>query len=290
MPETADVSIVILAHNGQEFTQHCLQSIIDAPVHPMELIVVDNGSTDGTADLLKSFQDSLRSTDITFTLLINDHNMGCSKARNIGWEKATSPYVVFMDNDTAVCTGDYLTRLVAEMERDSKLGVLGPKMIYPYLPHTIQCAGCAMNPIGRIRFRGRGADRNAPDYNHRLHVPVLISACWIMRREFLETLGGLDEYFHPVQYEDLDFCMRVNQAGYYCAYTPDVEIYHFEGVTTASFGNKAYQKNIAAQSLKFKQRWIDDIRKMPDDPADYRWLDDEELGLDPDLVLDLTMI
>ncbi|OVE77230.1 hypothetical protein BVX99_03140 [bacterium F16] len=289
MPETSDVSIVILAHSGCEFTKTCLQSILDAAVHPKELIVVNNGATDDTASVLASFAGAFADTKVHYTILTNDHNMGCSKARNLGWEKATAPYVVFMDNDTVVCTKNYLETLVSEMEADPLLGVLGPKMIYPYMPHTIQCAGCAMNSKGRIRFRGRGADRYAPEYTVRISVPVLISACWIMRREFLETLGGLDEYFHPVQYEDLDFCMRVNQAGYYCAYTPDVEVYHFEGVTTASFGNKVYQKNIAAQSLKFKKRWIDEIRKIPEDPADYRWLGDSELGLDPELVLDLDM-
>jgi GT2 family glycosyltransferase len=176
------------------------------------------------------------------------------------------------------------------MDADPKLGVLGPKMIYPYLPHTIQCAGCDLNPQGRIRFPGRGRDRLEPEYNEPLVVPVLISACWIMRREFLDTLGGLDEYFHPVQYEDLDFCMRVNQAGYYCKYTPAVEMYHFEGVTTASYGKKVYQRNIAEQSQKFKKRWVEEIRKRPKDDHDYRWLDDDELGLDPDLTLDLALV
>ncbi len=282
-------SIVILAHNGSRFTRICLESICKAQTVPQELIVVDNGSTDDTPSVLNAARQDVETAGITYIMLKNDENLGCSLARNLAWAKATQPYVVFMDNDTAVCTPDYLARLCRHMDDEPSLGVLGPKLIYPYIPHTIQCAGCMVNPMGRVRFRGRGKPRFHIAFSRTMVVPVLISACWIMRREFLDTLDGLDELFHPVQYEDLDFCMRVNQVGYHCAYTPEVEIYHFEGVTTESFGKKEYQRNIAAQSLKFKKRWRDVIKAFPPDHENYRWLDDRELGLDPKLILDLTM-
>jgi GT2 family glycosyltransferase len=141
--------------------------------------------------------------------------------------------------------------------------------------------------LGRIRFRGRGEPRTAPEYAVRTLVPALISACWIMRREFLATIGGLDELFHPVQYEDLDFCLRVTQAGFQCAYTPAVEMYHFEGRTTAAMGRPAYQRNIVEQSAKFRQRWASVLRTYPPDPADYRWRADADLGLTDELDLAL---
>ncbi len=287
MPDFAECSIVMLAHNGREFTEHCLNSLLQARVLPQQMIFINNGSTDDTRDLLDATAPRFVEAGIDFIHWTNPENLGCSLGRNQGWEKATQKYVLFMDNDTAVCTGDWLYRLIAQMDCDPTLGVLGPKLIYPFKPHTIQCAGVAVNPMGRIRFRGRGCDRDDPKYAAMTTVPVLISACWIMRNEFLQTIGGLDEYFHPVQYEDLDFCMRVNAAGFHCAYTPAVEIYHFEGKTTGSFGKQVYWRNIVEQSIKFKKRWMHVIKDYPPDDADYRWLDDSELGLTDEL--DLTI-
>jgi GT2 family glycosyltransferase len=285
---SARTSIVILSHNGLDYTRTCLQSIREASSLPKEVLVVDNGSTDGTSEWLATQGEVFTDAGIGFTPLRNEENVGCSAARNGAWEHATGEFVVFLDNDTAVCTPDWLTRLEAEMDADDKLAVLGAKMIYPYKPHPIQCAGVDINPQGRIRFRGRGADRHDPEYCRRIKVPALISACWIKRNRFLQELGGLDELFHPVQYEDLDFCLRANEAGYYCAYTPDVEIYHFEGMTTASFGQGEYVRNIVANSAKFRNKWRDVIATYPPDDADYAWADRNQFGMTPEL--DLTMI
>jgi GT2 family glycosyltransferase len=288
MAEFADCTIVMLAHNGRQFTEYCLTSLLQANVLPQQMVFINNGSTDDTQDLLDRMAPRFLEAGIDFIHWTNAENLGCSRGRNQGWEKATRKYVVFMDNDTAVCTSDWLHRLIATMDADPTLGVLGPKMIYPFLPHKIQCAGVAVNPLGRIRFRGRGCDRDDPEYAQLTTIPVLISACWIMRPEFLQAVGGLDEFFHPVQYEDLDFCMKVNEAGFHCAYTPGVEIYHFEGKTTGSFGKQVYWRNIVEQSVKFKKRWMHVIKDYPPDDADYRWLDDADLGLTDEL--DLTIV
>lgn len=287
MPRFADCSIVMLAHNGVTFTRHCFANLLAADVLPRQMIVVDNGSTDQTPELLDDCLPDLREAGIDVITWRNAENLGCSEARNQAWAKADQPYTLFMDNDTAVCTPDWLDRLVEEMDATPQLGILGPKLIYPFRPHPIQCAGVSMNPKGRIRFRGRGADRHAPAYCQPVKVPVLISACWIMRTHFLADLGGLDPLFHPVQYEDLDYCMRVNQAGYHCAYTPRVELYHFEGRTTGAAGKQVYVRVIAENSAKFRRKWRDTIRELPEDEADYRWLPDEDLGLRDELDLSL---
>ncbi|MCJ8330809.1 MAG: glycosyltransferase family 2 protein [Lentisphaeria bacterium] len=284
----ADASIIILAHNGVEFTRRNFKSILQASVYPKEFIFANNGSTDSTEELVEEYVPKFAAAGINFIYWTNEENLGCSLGRNQCWEKATTNYVLFMDNDTAVCTPDWLSRLVEIMDANPKLGVLGPKLIYPFVPHQIQCAGVAVNPMGRIRFRGRGTERTNSDYAQFEKVPVLISACWIKRREFLESIGGLDEFFHPVQYEDLDFCMKVNDSGYYCAYTPDVEIYHFEGKTTGSIGKSDYQRNIVKQSAKFRKRWNHVFKHYEEDPLDYRWLPDDELGLSDEIVLDMS--
>ena len=282
------VSIIILGHNAADLTALCLKSILKSESFPKELIFVNNGSTDSTSSVIDSIKPQFKDANIDFKLITNDDNLGCSLARNMAWKEATQPYVVFMDNDTHVCTKNWLKHFTKEMDADPKLGILGAKMIYPFKPHTIQCAGVDISKFGRIRFRGRGQNRNAHEFNQFIKVPVLISACWIKRREFLEELGGLDEHFHPVQYEDFDLCMKVNQAGYYCAYSPEVEIYHYEGKTTASFGKENYQRNIVEQSLKFRQRWSKEIKDFPEHKEiDFTWLADDALGLTAELNLEM---
>jgi len=278
-----DCSIIVLAHNGAEFTRQCLTNILQAVDKPKELFLVNNGSTDNTAEVIQEFIPKFEVADIAFITWCNKENKGCSEARNDAWEKASCKYVVLMDNDAAVCTADWLSKMVGIMENNPKIGILGPKMIYPFLPHKIQCAGVLISPLGRIAFRGRGADRNDPRYSSFRSVHLLISACWIMPNKLKDEIGYLDKLFHPVQYEDLDLCFKASQAGYQIAYTPDVEIYHFEGMTTASFGDIEYQRNIAKNSLKFRERWNTLYKRFTDEltAEEYRWLKREELGLVP---------
>lgn len=281
------VSIVMLAHNGATFTRHTLESILSAASLPTELFLVDNASDDETPALIAEFAPRFRGAGIRFTTWRNTENMGCSRARNQAWEKATCPYTVLLDNDAPVRTSRWLEIFLEEMSARPKLGILGPKIVYPYLPHKIQCAGVAISRLGRIAFCGRGQDLDSPEFAAYRPVKALISACWLMRTSLREDIGYLDELFHPVQYEDLDLCVRARLDGWEVAYTPRVEMYHFEGITTASWGQEQYQVNIARNSLKFRQRYHELFRTDYDDlPSEsFRWLPRAELGLRQELDL-----
>ena len=285
-----EVGIVMLAHNGVDFTRYALEGILSADTLPREMFLIDNCSDDATPQLIAEFEPRFRDAGIAFTTWRNNENKGCSLARNEAWEKVQCKYTVFLDNDCVVCSKDWLSRFIDEFAAHPKLGVIGPKIIYPYLPHKIQCAGVSISRLGRVAFRGRGADRDDPRYQSYWNTWSLISACWMMRTDLRDSVGYLDELFHPVQYEDLDLCVRARLKGFDVAYTPNVEMYHFEGITTASFGAEEYKTNIARNSLKFRERYhklfktFDPADELP--PDEYRWLRHAELGLR--LELDLT--
>jgi GT2 family glycosyltransferase len=284
---TADCAVVILAHNGAPFTRHCLESILGAAVLPAELLLVDNDSQDETPTVIAELAPRLQAAGVALKTWRNPENEGCSLARNEAWSRVRSTYTVFMDNDAAVCTRDWLGRLAAGFQAHPKAAILGPKLIYPYRPHPIQCAGVSISRLGRIAFRGRGRQRHDPRYSTYWPTWCLISACWMMRTDLRERIGTLDELFHPVQYEDLDLCIRARLAGYEVAYLPEVEMYHFEGITTAALGQKEYQRNIARNSLKFRERYHDLFKTFTEElpPDEYRWLPREQLGLTPELDL-----
>ncbi|MDX9979298.1 MAG: glycosyltransferase [Lentisphaeria bacterium] len=282
-----DCAIVMLAHCGAEFTRHNFAQLLGGADLPRELFLVDNGSTDETPALFAEYLPRFAAAGVAVTTWRNAENKGCSLARNEAWQKVTAPYTVLIDSDACVRTRDWLSRFLAHFAARPQLGILGPKLVYPYLPHKIQCAGVGISRLGRVSFRGRGAEIDDPRYGEYWSTWSLISACWMMRTDLRESVGYLDELFHPVQYEDLDLCLRAKLAGYEVAYTPDIEMYHFEGITTASFGQDEYKTNIARNSLKFRGKWHHIFPRFPDDlPAEeYRWLRRAELGLRPELDL-----
>ena len=280
-----DVSIVMLAHNGAQFTRHSLEGILGATSLPREFFIVDNDSSDDTPALIEEFKPRFSASGVTFTTWRNNENKGCSLARNEAWVKCTSRFTVLIDNDAVVCTRDWLDRFIERFEALPALGIVGAKMIYPYKPHKIQCAGVGISKLGRISFRGRGADRFDVRYQEFWPCWSLISACWMMRTDLRYSVGLLDELFHPVQYEDLDLCVRARLKGFEVAYDPRVEMYHFEGITTASFGQEEYSANIARNSLKFRQRYHELFKTIDDSlpPDEYVWKKRSELGLLPEL-------
>jgi len=163
-------------------------------------------------------------------------------------------YWVFLDNDVSVRTRGWLERLRAEIDGDPRVGMVGAKLVYPLPPHDIQCAGCDVTPSGQVAFRGRGRPRTDPEFNVPRDCQTLISATWMMRADIAKEVGPLDDIFSPVQFEDIDYCYRFREKGWLCRYIPDVEMYHFENVTT-SRGTLNYPYLTVKNGLKFKQKW-----------------------------------
>lgn len=261
------VSVVTLTHNKLDYTSRCLSSLLQTAYAPWELVVVDNGSTDGTPAWVDGFRDTAAAAGVKVTLIRNAGNIGCSTARNQGAAASNGTRIVFMDNDVALRSRGWLTRLGATFDADPKVGVVGPKLVYPVPPHLIQCAGVGISRTGRVLFRGRGERRDDPRFNRTESVQSLISACFMARRDVCEQAGGFDEAFNPVEFEDFDLCYRVRSQGHRVVYNPTVEMYHFESVTTAGTPTLPNTGLIIRHGLLFKQRWRH-LFENEDGPAD----------------------
>lgn len=272
MHEPPLVSIVILTHNKVKYTRACLESILRTRGTGFEVIVVDNGSTDETLEYLAGVAPVFREHGAELSWQANGRNVGCCTGRNQGMARARGRFFVFMDNDVMVVEGDWLERLRRAIEADPRAGFAGPKLIYPVEPHLIQCAGVGVSRSGRIQFRGRGCARNDPRFAQPREVQCLISACYMFRREIYDTLGGLDEAFNPIEFEDFDFCYRARAAGWRCLYEPSVEMYHWESITSEGTERLPNTYLIIKHGLLFKERWRHLFEKE-DGPADSecRW-------------------
>ena len=251
-------SLIVLCYNKLACTQRCLGAVVQNSVvdEPWELVAVDNGSTDGTrAWLTDELKPMAARRNLRVTVLANDRNIGCSTARNQAIAAATGHYLAFLDNDVAPRTRDWLPRLASALEAHPRAALVGPKLVYPHPPHNIQCAGVGISRRGHVCFRGRGEPRDDPRFNRPEPVQCLISACLLARANLVRENGGFDEAFNPVQFEDFDLCYRLRHQGWEARYHPEVEMYHFESVTTQGTTSLANPAVIVRNGLTFQRRW-----------------------------------
>ena len=216
------LSIIIPLYNGVVFTRRCLDSL-SAHADPTlyELILVDNASSDATSHLLNSLPPSV-------TVIRNATNLGFAHACNQGAWAATTPYILFLNNDTVVTPG-WLATMIEACGPD--VGIIGCRMLYP--DGTIQHAGIELiNGIPDHPYRHQPADM--PAANTARDLDMVTGACLLIRRELFLQLAGFDEVYRN-GVEDVDLCLRAREAGYRVVYQPKAMIYHHEGQSSGRF-------------------------------------------------------
>lgn len=217
------VTIVILTWNGLRYTKRCLETLRANTDHPdFHVLVVDNGSTDGTVEFLQT-QDWIR-------VIRNPSNLGFAKANNIGIrDTQDSDDVVLLNNDVEIQQSDWLTRMQAAAYASADTGVVGCRLTRTH--GTLQHAGAYM-PLDT--FWGQqigGGERDINQYNDDRVVESVVFACVYLKRETLRTAGLLDEdYF--CYFEDTDYCLRAASKGLRTVCCGGVTVLHHENVST----------------------------------------------------------
>lgn len=214
------VSIIVLNWNNYSVTKDCLLSL-EKITHPnYEVILVDNGSTDGSVEKLeKEF------SGITF--LKNKKNLGFAAGNNIGIKYALShgaDYILLLNNDTEVAP-DFLDAVVKTAESDKKIGIVGAKIYYHTDPKKIDSAGADYiwwRVSGKLRFHGKKD-------NFKLQgakiTDFVSGCCMLVKCAVFDDIGFLHEpYFHG--FEDIDFCLRAKKAGWNIVVDLDAHIWH----------------------------------------------------------------
>jgi len=275
------ISVVVLAHNHAPYTRECLRNLLASQTDDFEVIAVDNGSMDETGAVLEEMRAAAAARGVAMTILSPGRNLGCSTARNLAVSRAAGDEVVFADNDTTFPDPAWMEKLRAVLREERDVAIVGPKLCYPFEPHCIQCAGVEVSRSGRVLFRGRGEPADDPRFNQRAAVQCLISACWMFRKSLYSEIGGLDEVYNPVQYEDLDFCYRARSHGYRVLYVPEAVVYHWESITSDRTPSLRNRYVIIKNGLTFKRRWRHMFEKEDGPPDDAtRWRPLELRSLD----------
>jgi GT2 family glycosyltransferase/glycosyltransferase involved in cell wall biosynthesis len=248
-----EVSIIIPVFNQFQYTHACVASLqtIEEPV-PLEVIIVDDCSTDETATLVP------RMGGVVY--LRNETNSGFIVSCNLGAKKARGKYLVFLNNDTIV-KKDWLTTLLNTFAEEPKAGIVGSKLVYP--DGRLQEAGGIIWRDASGWNYGKFDDPKKPEYNYLREVDYCSAAALMIPRLLFERVGGFDTKYAPAYYEDTDLAFKVRREGYKVLYQPLSEIIHYEGATggtDVSSGTKKYQD---INRLTFVENWASELAAKP---------------------------
>lgn len=207
----------------------------------LEMLVVDDGSTDGGVELLRRWRDSGRFSE--FRLIEREHS-GVVDTLNAGLEAATGELIVQLDGDASIETPGWVDKMVAFFETDDRVGVVTAKIVFDWGEvHT-----CGVDMIGPTGFHDRGAVITEPEGRRAYHQRVVrrreedcdtcasvsevdggIGCCMMFRRDVALEVGGYDPGWAPVWFDDLDLTMCIRRHGLKVFYLPDVRVIHHVG-------------------------------------------------------------
>lgn len=214
------VHVIVLNWNGRSVLGPCLASLRAVAAPRLEVIVVDNASTDGSAEIARREHPDAE-------LIVNDRNLLFAGGNNVGIRRALergASRVLLLNNDTEV-DPSFAAALDAALDRDGRAGIAGPKILYHDDPRRVWYGGGGFSPgLWIPRHEGiRRLDGAAPD---RRGETGWVSGCaMLVRREVFETVGLLDPSY-TIYCEDVDFCLRARRAGWRCLYEPDARVWH----------------------------------------------------------------
>jgi GT2 family glycosyltransferase len=245
--EAPRASLLMVTFGNLGLTRLCLASLQRAAgALPFELIVVDNASPDGSATWLRETEASGL---LPLRLIANPSNAGFAAANNQAARSARGDTLVFLNNDTVVTPG-WLEHLVGHLDRDARLGLVGPV--------TNSCGNEAEVPIDYRDLEGMFAFAERYTRTHtgeRVELPMLTLFCAAMPRTLFEQIGGLDERYRVGMFEDDDLAMAVRTHGRAVMLARDVFVHHYGGAAFLSLPPERYLRIWWENRRQFERKW-----------------------------------
>jgi GT2 family glycosyltransferase len=228
---TKIISVIIVNLNGEKYLGDCLGSLASQTFRDFEVIVVDNGSTDGSLDLIKKDFPWVRVVPLA-------DNTGFAKGNNTGFAVASSRYMVTLNNDT-IADSNWLKALYEAAEADASVGMVASKIFLGRAGKELDSAGMLIYPDGMSRQRGRGETDNGQfDSIREVLFPSACAALY--RGDMLKDIGWFDEDFFSYC-EDADLGLRARLAGWKAVFAPRATVRHLYSQTGGKYSRfKAY--------------------------------------------------
>jgi len=239
-------SVVVVTYNNREWNRTCVESVLGRTDWPnLELIAVDNGSVDGTPELL----EELARAEPRLLVVLNEENRGFAAANNQGLGHASGEYLVLLNNDTAVSRG-WLAALVRHLRSDARLGLVGASTNEIGNEGKVEVGyeTLAEMPSWARRFVRAQDGRREP-------IRMLAMFCVAMRREVFDRIGPLDEQFEIGMFEDDDYSRRVQEEGYEIAVARDAFVHHAGRASFQLLGDDRYLEVFGRNRALFERKW-----------------------------------
>ncbi|KNZ70049.1 N-acetylglucosaminyl-diphospho-decaprenol L-rhamnosyltransferase [Thermincola ferriacetica] len=257
------VYIIVLNWNGWQDTVECVESCQKLTYPNFRILIVDNGSSDGSEAILRN-----RFPDIEF--IQTGANLGYAGGNNIGIRYALAhgaDYIWLLNNDTTV-TPDALTALVDVAEKNPQVGIGGSKIYFYNKPKTLWFAGGHIDfHSGETLHMGMG-DLDTGQFDYRREVDYITGCSLLARRNLIETIGLMDEEYF-LYFEETAWCVKASLAGYKVVFVPESVIYHKESGSTGARSplfyyymtrNRLYFLKNFGRKVKWLKRFYSDFR------------------------------
>ena len=261
MAHPGRVSILIPTCDHIRDLETCVESIYARTTYPdFEILLIENNSKE--EQTFRSYERMQKEHPDTLKVLTwQGKGFNYSALNNFGAQYATGEYLLLLNNDTEVITPGWLEEMVMYAQQ-KRVGCVGAKLLYP--DDTIQHAGVGFG-IGGVaghlhKYYPASSDGYMGRLNYVQDVYADTAACLLIRKEIYDEVGGLDESY-AVAFNDVDFCVRVRQAGYTNVFTPFAQLYHYESKSRGMEDNPEKQKRFQGEVLRFQARWGDLLAK-----------------------------
>jgi GT2 family glycosyltransferase len=255
------VSIIVPTKDASQLIRQCIESLLEKTTYPnFEILVVDNQSADPEAlAYLAHISGNER-----VRLLHYDAPFNYSAINNFAVQQARGEILCLLNNDTEVISPDWLKEMVGHLLQD-KVGIVGAKLYYP--DGRVQHGGDLVGVGGVANHAHAFLSRTDPGYCNRAMVAQELSAvtaaCLLTRRSLYLELGGLDEEHLKVAFNDVDYCLRVREAGYRVVWTPHAELYHHESVSRGKDSTPEKKRRAKREVAYMRKRWRQVLQNDP---------------------------
>ncbi len=226
------VSIVIVNWNGLHHLKTLLPSLSLLTYPALEIIIVDNASTDTSVQYIRVNHPLIR-------VIVNQQNEGFANGNNIGVRQATGEYVLLLNNDTRIVQHDLIEHLLRIFQQSKNIGIAQPKILRMNYPNTLDSVGAYYTRTGFLYHFGY-LQHDSEQFNTSVPLYTAKGACILIKKSLIDQIGLFDsDYF--AYFEETDFCHRTWLAGYEVWYEPGAKIEHHIGGTSNAMDNAYVQ-------------------------------------------------
>ena len=249
------ISIVIANKDHAQDLRRCVNSIVEKSTYDnYEIVIVENNST--TEEIRELYKQLTEAHDF-IKVVTFEGKFNYSAVNNLGVQHSTGEYILLLNNDTEVITANWMEELLMYAQRED-VGAVGAKLLYP--DKTIQHAGVVIG-LGAHRTAGH-SHYKMPQQNlgymgrlcYAQNMSAVTGACLMVKKNLYEQVGGLEEGFE-ISLNDVDFCLKLREAGLLNVWTPFAQLYHYESISRGldDQGEKAQRYN--RESEMFREKW-----------------------------------